>query len=237
TTETRAVKRQWLISGALALLCHAVLLFGFRIGRLPVPLPMSDTAVEVSLVSSIAPEPTPTPAPPAPTPPPVPDPPPPPEPVPLTEPLPPKPERVPEHEHEPAQATPKPEPRRSPSRPARPAAASSTTASTVPLPAASGGTATRRTGPTTGARPRSNPRPVYPPEARRLQQQGRVIVAAQVSADGRATSVSLMRSSGFPLLDAAAVNAVRRWTLVPAQAAGIAIPSRVEVPVSFSLSQ
>jgi protein TonB len=63
------------------------------------------------------------------------------------------------------------------------------------------------------------------------------MVVAQVSANGRTSSVSLMRSSGFPLLDAAAVNAVRRWTFVPAQAAGVAIPSRVEVPVNFSLSQ
>ena len=58
-----------------------------------------------------------------------------------------------------------------------------------------------------------------------------------MSAEGRATSVSLVRSSGFPRLDAAAVEGVRRWTFAPAQAAGLAIPSRVEVPVTFSLSQ
>jgi protein TonB len=198
---------------------------------------MNDTAVEVNLVTSIAPESAPNfePPPQAPAPP-APEPPPPPEPVPKPEPSPPKPEAVPERVREPAQATPKPEPRRAPQKPARPGATPSNAAPTGALSSSTGGTAARRAGPTTGARPRSNPRPTYPPEARRLRQQGRVIVAAQVSVDGRATSVSLIRSSGFPLLDAAAVNAVRHWTFVPAQAAGIAIPSRVEVPVNFTLS-
>jgi protein TonB len=226
------VKRRWLISGVLALLCHAALLFGFRIGSLPLPLPMSDIAVEVSLIASIA-DPASTPEPPAPisTPPPPPEPPlPPPEPVP-------QPEPVPERVREPAPTTPKPERRHTPSKPARAAASPSTSAQPGSVAAIPGGTSARPAGPTTGARPRSNPRPVYPPEARRLNQQGRVMVVAQVSADGRATSVSLLRSSGFPLLDAAAVNAVRRWTFVPAQSAGLAIPSRVEVPVSFSLTQ
>ncbi len=214
------MSRERAISGFLAALCHAALLFGFRIGGQPVPLPVSDTAVEVSLVANAAPEPLPAPEPP-------------PEQISPPEPPPPKTDPLPEPTREPApQITPKPEPQREPSKPrARTAPANATPAGTAAPPPPS------KAAPATGARPRFNPKPAYPVEARQLRQQGRTIVAVQVSADGRAASVSLARSSGFPLLDAAAVEGVRRWSFVPAQAAGLAIPSRVEVPVVFALSQ
>lgn len=215
------MSRERAISGFLAMLCHAALLFGFRIGGQPVPLPVSDTAVEVSLVANAAPEPLPAPEPP------------PPEQISPPEPPPPKTDPLPEPTREPApQITPKPEPHPEPSKPrVRTAPANVTPAGTA------NPTAPSKATPTTGARPRFNPKPAYPAEARQLRQQGRVILAVQVSADGRAASVSLARSSGFPLLDAAAVEGVRRWTFVPAQAAGLATPSRVEVPVVFALSQ
>ncbi len=214
------MSERWLICAALALLCHAALLFGFRIGSAPVPLPMSETAVEVSLVTAAIPEPPAAPAPPEP------------EPLPPEPELePPKPEPIPEPTREPAP------PRREPPKPSH--APSEPRRSTAPTGTATsvGTTTTRIAGPTTGARPRFNPKPIYPPDARQQRQQGRVIVGVQVSAEGRATSVSLVRGSGFPRLDAAAVEGVRRWTFAPAQAAGLAIPSRVEVPVTFSLSQ
>jgi len=90
-----------------------------------------------------------------------------------------------------------------------------------------------------GARPRyrSNPRPDYPPDARRNRQEGLVIVSVEVAADGRAISTSLVKSSGFPMLDQAAVQAVRRWTFEPATSAGLPVASRVDVPVRFHLDQ
>ena len=219
------MNRPWLICGALALLCHAALLFGIHPGSAPVPLPMSDTAVEVSLVTATIAEPPAVSAPPQEPPP---TPPPPPDPTP--EPPPPKP--APELTHAPTPAPPKPT--RAPAELRR-----STAPSTAPTgnTTATGAPTGRSAGPTIGARPRFNPKPAYPPEARQQRQQGRVIVAVQVSAEGRATSVSVVRSSGFPLLDAATVEGVRRWTFTPAQAVGIPIPSRVEVPVTFNLAQ
>jgi protein TonB len=86
-------------------------------------------------------------------------------------------------------------------------------------------------------RPRSNPKPPYPPEARRLGQQGRVLLEVQVGADGRAISVSVKRSSGFPALDSAAVQGVQRWTFEPARVGGLPVASRADVPVNFSLAQ
>ena len=72
-------------------------------------------------------------------------------------------------------------------------------------------------------------------EARRQRQQGTVLFDVQVGADGRAASVKLKHSSGFPLLDQAALEAVRRWTFEPARTGGIPISSHVEVPVRFAL--
>ena len=64
-----------------------------------------------------------------------------------------------------------------------------------------------------------------------------VLVSVEVGTDGRASDVTLARSSGFPLLDAAALQAVRRWRFEPAQAGGLPVSSRVEVPVRFSLAR
>lgn len=87
------------------------------------------------------------------------------------------------------------------------------------------------------ARYLSNPRPDYPEEARLRRQEGTVLVSVEVGADGRAKDVRLAESSGFPLLDSAALQAVRRWIFAPAEAGGLPVPSQVEIPVRFSLSQ
>lgn len=62
-----------------------------------------------------------------------------------------------------------------------------------------------------------------------------MLLGVKVGADGRVISVSLQRSSGFPLLDQAATSGVKSWTFEPARSAGIAVASRVDVPIRFSL--
>ena len=84
---------------------------------------------------------------------------------------------------------------------------------------------------------RSNPRPEYPVASRRRHEEGEVRLLITVSPEGRPLQVSLAKSSGHPLLDEAAIGAVRRWTFEPARAAQIAVTSEVVVPVRFSLSQ
>ena len=98
-------------------------------------------------------------------------------------------------------------------------------------PGLSGGTGLGNTQP----RYRSNPRPDYLGEARRLRQQGRVILEVKVSAEGQPASVSVKRSSGVASLDAAALAAVRRWIFEPARTAGVPVAARVEVPVQLDL--
>ncbi|HTQ07590.1 MAG TPA: TonB family protein [Polyangiaceae bacterium] len=83
---------------------------------------------------------------------------------------------------------------------------------------------------------RSNPAPDYPGPSRRRGEEGVVRLSVSVSAAGLPDSVSLAQSSGYPLLDRAAIAAVRQWTFEPARVGGVPVASQVVVPVRFSLS-
>lgn len=48
-------------------------------------------------------------------------------------------------------------------------------------------------------------------------------------------SVAVLESSGYKLLDNAAVDAIRKWHFEPAQLLGAPIDKRVAVPVRFEL--
>lgn len=58
--------------------------------------------------------------------------------------------------------------------------------------------------------------PDYPPEARRLGEQGSLIVQVLVEPDGRASDAKLVQSSGFDILDRAALTGVKtNYRFVP----------------------
>jgi len=80
-----------------------------------------------------------------------------------------------------------------------------------------------------------NPPPPYPPQSRRLGEQGRVMLRVLVTPDGQAEQVALHSSSGSPRLDASALETVRRWKFVPARQGDRAIAAWVLVPISFRL--
>lgn len=82
-----------------------------------------------------------------------------------------------------------------------------------------------------------NPKPIYPAIARRLGEEGAVLLRVQVSPEGTPLAVELRKSSGYPRLDDAALEAVRRWRFVPARQGGEAVESRVAVPIVFKLEQ
>jgi len=56
-----------------------------------------------------------------------------------------------------------------------------------------------------------------------------------VTTEGRAARVEIKTSSGFSLLDDAAVEAVRDWEFQPARIGSLALESEIEVPVRFEL--
>jgi protein TonB len=62
-----------------------------------------------------------------------------------------------------------------------------------------------------------------------------VLLHVKVTAEGAATDVRLLHTSGFPALDAAALAAVRRWKFEPARANGFAVAADAEVPVRFQI--
>jgi TonB family protein len=83
----------------------------------------------------------------------------------------------------------------------------------------------------------SNPPPRYPESSRLAGEQGVVLVRVDVATSGNVNRVLLGRSSGYPALDRAAVEAVKGWKFHPASAAGIAMTSEVTVPVRFELRE
>lgn len=76
----------------------------------------------------------------------------------------------------------------------------------------------------------------YPLAARRRGQQGTVLLNVTVNAMGHVTEISLKESSGFELLDQAALRAVRMWEFEPARVGSQRVESRLEVPVRFKLT-
>ncbi len=68
-----------------------------------------------------------------------------------------------------------------------------------------------------------------------LNQQGDVLVRAIIDTSGAPQTVNLWRGSGFPMLDEAALEAVRRWRFLPAEVNGVAVTAIVQVPVVFHL--
>ncbi|MCC7047973.1 MAG: TonB family protein [Alphaproteobacteria bacterium] len=77
--------------------------------------------------------------------------------------------------------------------------------------------------------------PVYPPRSVLLGEQGQVIVRAAIDPRGTPEEVTVWTSSGHPLLDKAAVDAVKRWRFVPARRGGATVAAWVQVPVNFKL--
>lgn len=80
-----------------------------------------------------------------------------------------------------------------------------------------------------------NPSPVYPELARQKGQQGFVLLTVQVDANGYVQIIHVKQSSGFSLLDQAAVKSVKRWKFVPAKLGSMPVAASVDVPIRFKL--
>lgn len=87
-----------------------------------------------------------------------------------------------------------------------------------------------------GAAYLNNPAPEYPALARRKGEQGRVLLKVLVSETGMAEKVQVDTSSGFAKLDQAAVEAVKKWSFIPARRSNQAVSAYVLVPIKFSLN-
>ena len=75
--------------------------------------------------------------------------------------------------------------------------------------------------------------PVYPPAARRMRAQGVVILETVIGTTGAVEDVRVLRS--VPLLDEAAITAVRQWRYTPTLLNDVPVPVVMTVTVNFTL--
>ena len=75
--------------------------------------------------------------------------------------------------------------------------------------------------------------PVYPPDALAARIGGVVILEATIDTDGRVYDAKVLRS--IPLLDNAALEAVRQWEFTPTELNGMRVPVIMTVTVNFTL--
>jgi TonB family protein len=76
-------------------------------------------------------------------------------------------------------------------------------------------------------------RPQYPAEAQAAGIQGVVIIEATIDRAGRVSDAKVLRS--IPVLDEAALDAVRQWEFVPTLLNGAPVPVIMTVTVNFSM--
>ena len=75
--------------------------------------------------------------------------------------------------------------------------------------------------------------PVYPPIAQSARVSGIVIIEVTLGTDGRVVDAVVLRS--IPLLDQAALDAVRQWEFTPVLLNGSPVPIVMSVTLNFSL--
>ncbi len=76
--------------------------------------------------------------------------------------------------------------------------------------------------------------PVYPVIAQQARVGGIVIIAAVIGTDGRVKEAKVLLSK--PLLDEAALTAVRQWQFTPTMLNGVPVPVIMTVTVNFKLN-
>jgi periplasmic protein TonB len=80
-----------------------------------------------------------------------------------------------------------------------------------------------------------NPEPPYPKMARKRGYQGTVILSVLVNKEGRAENLWVFESSGYNILDNAALDAVKEWLFEPGKQGDTAVDMWVQVPVRFEI--
>jgi len=77
-----------------------------------------------------------------------------------------------------------------------------------------------------------NVAPVYPAIAKSARVSGMVTIEATIGPDGKVIDARVVRS--VPLLDQAALEAVRQWEYTPTTQRGVAVPVVITVNINFT---
>lgn len=126
-----------------------------------------------------------------------------------------------------------------------PVAGLANNANSVPVAAAGGGSISGATTnsnavaasqvvlPSSDADYLNNPKPEYPSQSRRRNEQGKVVVNVFIGTDGLAQKAEVKVSSGFERLDAAALATAKAWRYVPGKRGGVPEAMWFAVPINF----
>lgn len=81
--------------------------------------------------------------------------------------------------------------------------------------------------------------PIYPQQARRLGWSGVVRVRVEVLTTGQVGDVQVEQSSGYSIIDEAAIQSARQWQFRAARysSSGLKVRSYAPVPIRFNLRQ
>ena len=93
-----------------------------------------------------------------------------------------------------------------------------------------------RKGLRTPARPIKSDHPPYPYTASKQGWEGTVVLRLTVSREGIVEQAAIHTSSGFPILDESALQAVQAWRFEPAKDGEFPISATVEQPIRFALN-
>ena len=80
-----------------------------------------------------------------------------------------------------------------------------------------------------------NTPPLYPRKARRLGYEGMVMLKVLIDENGRVDDLKLLESSGYGILDRAALATVKRWRFEPGSEDGKKKKMWLKVPIRFQL--
>jgi protein TonB len=209
------VKRPLIIFYALALAFHAVVLFYLKPPAPKPPKIFNETYVDVTLATPPQPQPETKPV--AVTPP-----------QPKIETPPPKPEEKPQSPPPPKPEMTIPEPKPNPPPPPP-------VVQPVVVPPPKPKPPTEDYVPVTQPNFAMQATHVYPPEAARRHQQGTVVLMLYVNGSGTLDKIEIVKSSGFPLLDEAAIREMKLSKFQPAMDGAIPIRSRAQASVTYRL--
>lgn len=78
--------------------------------------------------------------------------------------------------------------------------------------------------------------PHYPNRALKLGQEGEVLVKILLDKDGTQIKQEIINSSGYVLLDKAALEAIKKWSFLPHKLQGENIKAFIQIPIEFKIS-
>jgi len=202
------MSRALIIFYAIALAFHAVVLFYLKPTAPKPPKIFNETYVDVTLTQPPEPEPQ--------------------KPIVVPQPLQPKPEekQQPPPPPKPEMTIPEPEPKPEPPPPAP---------KPVVIPPPQPKPPTEEYVPVTQPNFAVQAAHVYPLEAARRHQQGTVLLMLYINGSGALDKIEIVKSSGFPLLDNAAIREMKLSKFQPAMDGAIPIRSRAQARVTYRL--